>query len=132
MAKPGSYTVQEVQAMLSRGKGKVRNVAPRAARTYNGRVYHSKAEALQAFELDRLKAAGKIYMWEAQPRLPIIWPGGPVICVVVLDFCILDSPAKAIQKRYVEIKGWESEIWKLKKKLLLACYPGINLQVVKV
>ena len=38
--------------MLRKPKGRVRNVAPKADRTYNGRVYHSKAEAKYAFELD--------------------------------------------------------------------------------
>jgi len=128
MPKSSRYTATEVKAMLERPKGRVRNVAPRADRTYAGRVYHSKAEAVHAFGLDQKKSAGIIYWWAAQRRLPIFC-AGKFICDVVLDFGIQDHPGDL--PRYEEIKGWETPEWKLKKKLLLACYPDIKLEVIK-
>ena len=110
----------EIKALLARPTGRVRGVAAKALRTYNGVVYHSKGEALHAFELDRQKAAGMIYEWERQIPMPIRINGVPV-CVCVVDFRVKDTPAS--EWRYVEIKGkWETEISKLKRKMLLAMY----------
>lgn len=113
------YTPAEIAALLRSGPGKVRNVAPRALRTYNGVVYHSKSEAKHAFELDRQKAAGMIYAWEPQVALPIRL-NGIHICNVVVDFRV--KAALECEWRYVEVKGFETEIYKLKRKLLLAMY----------
>lgn len=124
------FTGEEVAAMMRMPKqARVRNVAPRADRTYDGRVYHSKAEALYAFELDAQMSACMIFKWRPQVTLPCI-VNGALVCKVILDFEIQDraiDPAK----RYVEIKGWASEAWKLKKKLLLACYPNLKLEVIR-
>jgi hypothetical protein len=123
------YTVAEVAALLKRPGGKVRNVAPRSDRTYAEVVYDSKAEALYAFELDRQKQLGMIWDWKRQVKFPIVVNGNP-ICRLVVDFGILDESGS--YWRYVEVKGFETEVYKIKKKLLLACYPGLSYTVVKV
>ena len=124
------YTTAEVAAMLRSGPGKVRNVAPRELRTYAGRIYHSKSEAKYAFELDRQKSIGMIWDWEPQIALPIRL-NGIHICNVVVDFRVKAGPA--CEWRYVEVKGFETEIYKLKRKLLLAMYgKDFNYEVVKV
>ena len=122
-------TVKEVAEMLRKPKGRVRNVASKADRTYNGHVYHSKAEALWAFQLDCQKQAGIIRSWRAQPKFTIWWPvGNAKICDMILDFEVqsLDNTFKL-----QEIKGWETPEWKLKKKLLMACYPDLKLEVIR-
>ena len=107
-------------------RGRIR-VAAKADRTYNGVVYHSKAEARYAAELDILKKAGVITEWWRQ--IPFgIKVQGRWICDVVVDFKILDRKEYAY---YVEIKGHETEVYRLKRDLLLACYPGIDYRVVK-
>ena len=115
--------------MLRKPKGRVRNVSSKADRTYNGRVYHSKAEAKYAFELDYQVKQGKILCWIPQPAFLILWPTSrKPICHVILDFEIRDLGGFP---RYVEIKGWETPEWRLKKKLLFACYPDIKLEVIR-
>ena len=59
-------TTNQGASDVRRGHGKY-HVAPKADRTYNGVVYHSKAEARRAVELDLLLRAGKIQRWESQP-----------------------------------------------------------------
>src|SRR5690242_8959014 len=72
----GRFTATEVAEMLRMPKqARVRNVAPRADRTYGGRVYHSKAEALYAFELDAQMSACMIFKWRPQVTLPCIVNG---------------------------------------------------------
>ncbi len=125
-------SVKEVAAMLRAhdSKGKVKNIASVSARTYKGHVYASKAESLYAFELDRQKAAGLIYEWEQQITMPIRLNGAH-ICNVSVDFRVQHEPAG--EWRYVEVKGWESEVWRLKRKLLLAMYGReFKYEVVKV
>lgn len=123
----GKYTAAEIAAMLKKPKGRVRNVAPRAQRTYKGVVYDSKAEALYAFKLDSAKAAGLILDWNRQVRVPLI-VSGTKVCTFVIDFVIyaLDGDPE-----YHEVKGWETPEYKLKLKLFKALYPNADYRVVK-
>jgi|SRR6185369_4088245 len=128
MPNAGRYTAAEVKALLARPKGRVRNVAPRSDRTYNGVVYDSKAEALYAFRLDGLKAAGEILGWNRQVKIPL-WVQGVRVCVMVVDFevSLLDGDLQ-----YHEVKGWETPEYKIKLKLFKALYPNADYRVVKV
>lgn len=108
-------------------RGRIR-VADKASRTYNGRVYHSAAEARYAAHLDLLVKMGTLWDWKAQVPFPIIIRGTK-ICSVVIDFIVVPEGTDA-KPYYVEVKGMETAVWKLKRKLLLACYPGIDLRVV--
>lgn len=106
--------------------------APRirnAKRTeYNGHVYHSKAEAKQASELDILVRCGKVKYWQPQASRPI-HVNGQYICTLLVDFYV--APAEG-GEYWLEVKGHKTEVYKLKRKLLMACYPGIDYRVVKV
>jgi len=106
----------------------VRNVAPRADRTYNGVVYDSKAEALYAFKLDGLMAAGKIKAWDRQTVFPLK-VDGQLICKFVVDFVVKEADGSNVIH---EIKGWETPEYKLKLKLFKALYPNADYRVVKV
>ena len=107
---------------------RIRNVAPKHLRTYGNRVYHSKAEMVRAQELDILKAAGKIVQWIPQYRFRIMI-GQRMICTVVADFWVQANDGSWWAE---EIKGFETEVYKLKRKLLLACYPNLDYRVIKV
>lgn len=109
-------------------RGRIRNVAPVADRTYGGRVFHSKAESKIAFELDMLKKAGVIKDWWPQVRFPLV-VNGELICTMVVDFKVLE-PNGAIY--WLEVKGMEQESWIIKRKLLLALYPKLDYRVWKV
>ncbi len=109
-------------------EGRIKGVSAPAARTYNGRVYHSKAEAEYAQRLDFLVKAGAVKEYICQATMPIVVNNVP-ICKVVVDFKVVNSDMTV---DLIEIKGFETEIFRLKKKLLLACYPGIRYTVLKV
>lgn len=107
---------------------RIRGVAPKEQRTYNGKVYMSASEARHAAELDIQKRCGLVSDWRSQVPFQIT-VNGKNICRVVIDFGV-DMPNGTTH--YEEVKGFETEIYHLKKKLLLACYPGIDYRVVKV
>lgn len=121
-------SVQQVKAMLTKSKGRVRNVSSKELRTYKGIVYDSRAECLYAFELDKLKAAGKILDWSRQVRIPLV-VNGTVVCHMVIDFCISQNDG---QQEFHEIKGWSAPEFKLKLKLFKAIFPKATYKLVKV
>jgi len=126
-ATPGRYTPTEVAAMMRIPKqGRVRNVAPRTDRTYNGIVYHSKAEALYAFGLDALKSAGEIKGWVRQVPFPL-QVNGKLICKFVVDFVVAEHEHDVIH----EVKGWQSPEYKLQLKLFKALYPDMPYKLVR-
>lgn len=102
-------------------------VASKLERTYKNVVYHSAAEAKQAAELDLLQRVGEIVEWERQVALPIKLRG-IFICAVVIDFKVYRFNADPY---FLEVKGHETELYRIKRKLLQACYPGIDYRVVK-
>ncbi len=107
---------------------RVKGVAVAADRTYNGRVYHSKAEAEWAVRLDLAVKAGGYKEWWPQVRYPIVIKGRKV-CDVVVDFVVETIGGKVF---VLEVKGHETDLYKLKVKLLRACYPDLNYVVEKV
>lgn len=101
-------------------------VSKASDRTYANVIYHSKAECLFAQTLDTWKAAGAIKEWKRQVPFAIV-VNAVSICTVVVDFSVRDKSGMT----YYEVKGKELAVWRLKEKLLRACYPNINLVVVK-
>ncbi len=106
---------------------RARGIAPPEDRTYNGRLYHSKLEATWAAKLDLWKKAGRVSLVEPQVRMPIIVNGHKICCVVV-DFGVTYSDGSY---ELLECKGHETDVWKLKAKLLKACYPQHRYVIVK-
>lgn len=104
---------------------------------YKGRRYASKREAAYAAELDMLKAAKggeRVVEWTPQVRIPIkVRPDTPphrevLICHYVVDFAVTYSDGHV---EYHEVKGYETDVWLLKKKLFEALYPDMKLRVVR-
>lgn len=82
---------------------------------YNGVCYHSMSEADYARQLDLLQYSGEVSSWKRQVRIPIV-VNGQKVCDYIMDFVINHEGYTEL----VEIKGFQTESFKLKKKLLCA------------
>jgi hypothetical protein len=98
---------------------------------YNRRSYHSKLEAAYAQELDLRIKAGEIKGWTPQVKISLDVNGFHITNYYV-DFLVI---YKNGDKELVEVKGFETEVWRLKRLLLEATYlvdnPDIRYVVVK-
>lgn len=100
---------------------------------YEGMVFHSKLEAAYAQELDLRIKAKDITRWERQVRLDLK-VNGQKICSYYIDFVIIHNDGS---KEYVECKGFETEVWRIKWKILEAIFddfkehPDDRLTVIK-
>jgi hypothetical protein len=110
-----------------RTKSKYRNVS----KTYSGRTYDSIREATHAQELDwRIKAKE---IKEVIPQYKIsLDVNGYHICNYYVDFkCIMMDGSV----QFHEVKGFETDVWRLKWKLTEALLqqiePGAELLVIK-
>lgn len=100
----------------------------------DGISYHSKLEAGYAQELNLRVRAKDIKSWERQVRLSLK-VNGTVVTSYYIDFVVLHNDGS---REYVECKGLEMDIWKLKWKILEATFdqdfrqhPDDRLTVVK-
>lgn len=97
---------------------------------YEGNVYHSKKEAGYAKELDLRVRAKDIKGWRRQVKIPLD-VNGYHICNYYIDFIIEHNDGTL---EYTEVKGFETDTWRMKWKLFEALYgdrEGIKLTVVK-
>ena len=98
---------------------------------YNGISYHSIKEAAYAQELDLRVKAKDIKSWDRQIKISLD-VNGYHICNYYIDFKIIHND-KSVE--LVEVKGFVTEVWRLKWKLFEAIYseehPEITLTVVK-
>lgn len=102
--------------------------------TYNGKWYASKLEASMAMELDWRVKAGEIEPdWRKQVKIELKVKG-VFIANYYIDF--IATRTKDGIKEYIETKGLEMDLWKMKWRLLNALKdeilePGAELIVVK-
>lgn len=89
----------------------------------NGRTYASKAEAAYAAKLALRKRAGQVLFWLEQ--VPFHLTGG---VKYVCDFCVFEADGNV---RFVEVKGHETAVWKMKSKQVAELYPHVTIEVVK-
>lgn len=97
---------------------------------HNGIQYHSKRECGYAAELDLRLKAKDIKSWERQIKISLD-VNGYHIANYFIDFVIHHNDGI---KEYVEVKGFETETWKLKWKLFESLYSGdpmVKLTIVK-
>lgn len=85
-------------------------------RDYQGNQYHSIKEAKYARDLDIRKRVCEVVSWERQVRIDL-HAHGKHICNYFIDF-VVHLPSG--EKQYVEVKGFETEVWRLKWKLFEA------------
>lgn len=99
--------------------------------TFNGRSYHSKLEAAYAQQLHLRKLAGEIT--EILPQYPLrLYVNGKKICNYFIDFKITLADGSV---ELIEVKGFETDVWRLKWKLTEALLeelePNAKLVLVK-
>lgn len=100
---------------------------------YNGVTYHSKLEAAYAEELDWRVKAKDIKSWERQVKIDLR-VNGYHITNYYMDFVITHNDDS---REWVECKGLEMELWKMKWALFEATFddfkqgPDDRMTVVK-
>lgn len=94
----------------------------------DGRRYASKREASYCESLILLEKAGKIGGLEFQRRFKILGPAGELVCTYVADASFWDHEQDRF--RVIDVKGVETDVFKLKRKMMRA-FNGIEIEVVK-
>ena len=95
---------------------------------YSGILYHSKREADYAHQLDLEKCGKLIKDWERQVRFSLD-VNGIHICNVIVDFVITYRDGR---KEIREVKGFATDVWRMKWKLLEALYGDeYEMKVIK-
>ena len=106
-----------------RRKGKFNN--KRAV--HGGRLYHSKKEADYARELDLRVRAKELKSWRRQVPFRLC-VNGRLVCTYILDFEETDTNDNV---SYTEVKGYETDVWRLKWILFEALYPDVQRRIVQ-
>ena len=101
-----------------RSKSKYRNVTTE----YNGLKYDSKLEAKVAQDLDWKMKIGEIKEWRRQVKIPLA-VNGVHITNYYIDFIYTDKHG---QRVYLEAKGMETDVFKMKWRLLTALINEID------
>lgn len=81
-----------------------------------GIIYHSKLESKYAQDLEWRKKAGEIRDWDRQVRIDLR-SYGQHICNYYVDFVVYHNDETV---EYVEVKGFETDVFKLKWRLFEA------------
>jgi len=90
--------------------------------SYNGYTYHSKKEATYAMQLDLRIKAKEVVSWTRQHKLELR-VNGSLICKYYIDFRaeLTDGSVE-----YIEVKGFETDVWRLKWKLTEALWDELT------
>jgi hypothetical protein len=100
-------------------------------RDYDGNQYHSIKEAKYARDLDWRKKAGEIKSWKRQVK-QMLYAYGKHICDYYIDF-VVEYADGTIEM--VEVKGFETDTWRLKWKLFEAqmqeTQPNVLLTIIR-
>jgi hypothetical protein len=108
-------------------------VSAKSERTFDGILFASKAEMKRYAELLMLERAGVIHDLERQPRFVLIEPFvHPLLgkchgLTYVADFRYREGAKQIIE----DVKGHITEVYKIKRMLLLLRYPDINFREEK-
>ena len=94
---------------------------------YKDRNYHSRLEAGYAMELDWMLKAGVIKEWIPQWKIDLRFDGVH-ICNYFIDFKVI-YPDDSF--KYHEVKGFETEVWKLKWRMSIAMLGAEMLVLIK-
>lgn len=116
---------KEYQAQSSKPK---RNKYGAKRTVVDGILFDSKAEASYYSMLKMREKAGDVSAVELQRPFSLIGPKGELICTYKADFCFWDH--KADKFRVVDVKGVETAIFKLKRKMMKVLL-GIEVETAK-
>ena len=94
----------------------------------DGVLFDSKAEGAYYSMLKMREKAGEVSAVELQRPFPILGPKGELICTYKADFCFWDH--KADRFRVVDVKGVETDVFKLKRKMMRILL-GIEVETTK-
>lgn len=89
----------------------------------DGITFDSKAEARRYSELVLLKRSGALQSFGCQPSF-VVAPG----IRYVADFICIGKDGKVWLE---DVKGVETQAFRIKRKLYDAAYPGIELRIIK-
>jgi hypothetical protein len=92
----------------------------------DGIKWDSHGEARRWAELQLLERAGQIRNLERQVRIPLV-VNGQRICAVVGDFMFFEGRKRVLEDHKSEVTR-KLPVWRLKKKLLAALYPAIEIR----
>tara|TARA_R110000823_G_scaffold192267_1_gene323913 strand:+ start:297 stop:623 length:327 start_codon:yes stop_codon:yes gene_type:complete len=87
--------------------------------------FASKKEAARYVELKLLEKNNVIRNLELQPRFPCII-NGKKVCSYIADFRYFSNNSTIVE----DVKGKKTDIYKLKKKLVEALWPGVTITEV--
>ena len=94
---------------------------------YDGHKFDSKLEAARYKQLKLMESAGELSHLELQPKYPCE-VNGKKICTYIADFRYRLKNGYTVVE---DVKGVETAVFKLKKKLVESLYPGVKIQIVK-
>lgn len=94
----------------------------------DGVLFDSKAEATYYTVLKMREKAGEVSAVELQRPFSLLGPKGELICTYKADFCFWDH--KADRFRVVDVKGVETAVFKLKRKMMKILL-GIEVETTK-
>ena len=94
---------------------------------YNGYIYDSAKEANYAKELDWRIKEGSVIKWERQHKISLDI-NGVHIANYFIDFKVW-RPNGIIE--YHEVKGFETDVWRMKWRISKALYPDYNFVLIK-
>lgn len=94
--------------------------------TIDGISFASKKEAARYCQLCLLQKLKLISNLTLQPKFPFII-NGTKVCSYIADFKYIDNNGVEVVE---DVKGYRTPVYKLKKKLLLALYKGINFKEI--
>lgn len=106
--------------------GTKRNKFGNVKTTRNGRKFDSIRESEVARDYETLKRAGTIRTIHYQPRIELL--PRPNRIVYVADFLITWADGR---REYIDVKGVETAVFKIKAKLFRHFYPNETLTIVK-
>jgi len=88
----------------------------------HGHMHASVKEASRCNELHLLERAGKIERLEQQPQFPVEI-NAKRVCVYKADFAYFEGGRRVVE----DVKGYKTDVYKLKKKLVEAAHPGVKI-----
>jgi len=94
---------------------------------YNGYPYDSAKEANYAKDLDLLILAKEIKGYSRQKKISLD-VNGQHIANYYMDFEVEENDGSI---SWHEVKGFETDVWKLKWKLAKALYPDVKFILIK-
>ena len=98
----------------------------RAVKTeVDGIMFDSKREAARYMELMLLQKAGEISHLELQPSF-VCMVNGHKICNYKADFRYFNANGSVVE----DVKGMKTPVYRIKKKLVEALFPGVTIQEV--